>query len=49
MRVRGAEFDAMAEDLVAALRTHGVPQRESQELLAVVALHRADIVDPEAR
>jgi hemoglobin len=49
MRVRGAEFDAMAEDLAAALRTQGVPQRESQELLAVVASTRADIVDGEAR
>ena len=49
MKVRGAEFDAMAEDLVAALRTHGVPSRESQELLAVVASTRADIVDAEAR
>jgi len=49
MRVRGAEFDAMAEDLAAALKTHGVPARESQELLTLVASTRADIVDAEAR
>jgi len=49
MKVRGAEFDAMAEDLAAALKTHGVPARESQEVLALVGSTRADIVDAEAR
>jgi hypothetical protein len=39
----------MAEDLAAALKTHGVPARESQELLTLVASTRADIVDAEAR
>jgi hemoglobin len=45
MHVRSAEFDAMAEDLVAALRTHSVPERESKELLAIVASTRSDIVE----
>ncbi len=49
MHVRGAEFDALGEDLVAALKTHGVPERETKELLAIVGSTRADIVDPEAR
>jgi len=49
MHVRAAEFDAMGEDLVAALKTHGVPERETQELLAIIASTRADIVEPEAR
>ena len=49
MHVRGAEFDAMGEDMVAALRAAGVPERESKELLAIVASTRGDIVDPEAR
>jgi hemoglobin len=49
MKVRGAEFDAMAEDLAAALKTLGVPARESQEVLTLVASTRADIVDAEAR
>jgi hemoglobin len=49
MKVRGAEFDAMAEDLAAALKTLDVPARESQEVLALVASTRADIVDAEAR
>lgn len=49
MHVRGAEFDAMAEDLVAALKVHAVPERESAELLAIVGSTRADIVDPEAK
>jgi hemoglobin len=45
MHVRSAEFDAMAEDLVAALRSHSVPERESKELLAIVASTRSDIVE----
>jgi hemoglobin len=49
MHVRAAEFDAMGEDLVAALKTHAVPERETQELLAIIASTRADIVEPEAR
>ena len=49
MRVRGAEFDAMGEDMVAALKTNGVPERETKELLAIIGSTRADIVDPEAK
>ena len=49
MHVRAAEFDAMGEDLIAALKTHGVPERETQELLAIIASTRADIVEPEAK
>ena len=49
MHVRAGEFDAMGEDMVAALRTHGVPERETHELLAIVASTRDAIVEPEAR
>jgi hemoglobin len=49
MHVRAAEFDAMGEDLVAALKTHAVPERETQELLAIIATTRADIVEPESK
>jgi hemoglobin len=45
MHVRAAEFDAMTEDLVATLRTHAVPERESKELLAIIASTRPDIVE----
>jgi len=46
MHVRADEFDALGEDLVAALKTHAVPERETKELLAIVASTRADIVEP---
>lgn len=49
MHVRPAEFDAMGEDMVAALKTHGVPERETKELLAIVASTRDAIVEPEPR
>ena len=49
MHVRAAEFDAMGEDLVAALKTHAVPERETQELLAIIVSTRADIVEPESK
>ena len=49
MHVRAAEFDAMGEDLIAALKVHAVPERETQELLAIISSTRADIVEPEAR
>jgi hemoglobin len=45
MRVKDAEFDAMAEDLAAALKTHGIGAREQQELLAAIGSMRADIVE----
>jgi hemoglobin len=49
MHVRSAEFDAMGEDLVAALKTHAVPERETKELLAIIVSTRADIVEPESK
>src|SRR5215475_5203706 len=49
MHVRAAEFDAMGEDLVAALKTHAVPERETKELLAIIASTRPDIVEPESK
>ncbi|MGZ6028407.1 MAG: group I truncated hemoglobin [Myxococcaceae bacterium] len=49
MHVRGPEFDAMAEDMVAALKANGVPERESKELLAIVGSTRDDIVETEAK
>ena len=49
MHVRAAEFDAMGEDLIAALKTHGVPERETQELLAIIVSTRGDIVEPEPK
>ena len=49
MHVRGAEFDAMGEDMVAALKAHGVPERETKELLAIVGSTRDDIVEAEAK
>jgi len=49
MHVRGAEFDAMGEDMIAALKANGVPERETKEVIAVVVSTRGDIVDPEAK
>jgi hemoglobin len=49
MHVRAAEFDALGEDLVAALKTHSVPERETKELLAIIASTRADIVEAEPK
>ncbi|RMH37168.1 MAG: group 1 truncated hemoglobin [Nitrospirae bacterium] len=45
MGITNAEFDALVEDLVAALNTHQVPQHEQQELLALLAPMRKDIVE----
>jgi hemoglobin len=45
MRIRDAEFDAMAEDLAAALKAHGVGAREQKELLAVIGSLRPEIVE----
>jgi hemoglobin len=49
MHVRAAEFDAMGEDLIAALKTQAVPERETKELLAIIASTRPDIVEPESK
>ena len=45
MHVRNAEFDAMAEDLVAALKAHGIGATEQKELLAVIGSLRPEIVE----
>ncbi len=45
MHVRDAEFDAMAEDLAAALKTHGIGPSEQKELLAAIGSLRPDIVE----
>jgi len=45
MHIRNAEFDAMAEDLVAALNSHGIGAAEQKELLAVIGSMRPDIVE----
>lgn len=45
MHIRDAEFDAMAEDLVAALKAHGIGPQEQKELLAVVGSLRPDVVE----
>ena len=49
MHVRAAEFDAMGEDLIAALKTHAVPERETKELLAIIVSTRPDIVESESK
>ncbi|MGO9830405.1 MAG: group I truncated hemoglobin [Myxococcaceae bacterium] len=45
MHIQDAEFDAMAEDLVAALNAHGIGAAEQKELLAVVGSMRLEIVE----
>lgn len=44
MRITDAEFDALAGHLKASLQKFNVPQREQDELLAVVGSTRKDIV-----
>jgi hemoglobin len=48
MSISDAEFDALAEDLVASLDKFKVPSREKGELLKIVASTRADIVEVKA-
>jgi hemoglobin len=48
MGISDAEFDALAEDLVASLDKFKVPAREKGELLKIVASTRADIVEVKA-
>jgi hemoglobin len=45
MRVTEGEFNALVEDLVAALNAFNVPQREQDELLAALGSMKADIVE----
>ena len=45
MGITGAQFDAIAGDLVGALEKLKVPEKEKGELLAIVGPMRADIVE----
>ncbi len=45
MRITNAAFDALVEDLVRALNTYRIPEPEQQELLALLAPMRQDIVE----
>jgi hemoglobin len=45
MGISDAEFTAIAADLVAALDKNGVPQKEKDELMTVVAATKNDIVE----
>ena len=45
MGLSNADFDALVEDLVKALDSAGVPQKEKDELLAVLGPMRSDIVE----
>jgi hemoglobin len=44
MGLTNADFDALVEDLVKALDAAGVPQKEKDELLAILGPMRTDIV-----
>jgi hemoglobin len=44
MAITGAQFDALAGDLAVVLQKYNVPRKEADELLAVVASTRKDIV-----
>ncbi|WP_233579006.1 group I truncated hemoglobin [Tautonia sociabilis] len=45
MAISGAEFDALAADLAAVLRKYEVPRAEADELIALVASTRKEIVE----
>jgi len=45
MKITSAEFDAAAADLIASLNKFNVPARERDELVAVVASTKGDIVE----
>jgi hemoglobin len=45
MGISHAEFDAVVDDLVQTLNKYKVPEREQQELLALLAPLRDDIVE----
>jgi hemoglobin len=45
MMITGAEFDALAADLVASLNKLSVPKREQDELVAIVATTKPQIVE----
>jgi hemoglobin len=45
MGITNAEFDALAADLVATLKKFKVPQKETDELIFIIASTRSDIVE----
>jgi len=45
MKITNAEFDAAAGDLIASLDKFKVPQKEKDELIAIVATTRKDVVE----
>ncbi|MGD9851328.1 MAG: group 1 truncated hemoglobin [Nitrospirales bacterium] len=45
MRITNSDFTAMVEDLVDALHTFKVPQKEQNELLSLLGLMKSDIVE----
>ena len=45
MGITGAQFDAMAADLVEILKEYKVPQKEIDELSAIIATAKKDIVE----
>ena len=45
MRISNADFSALVEDLVAALNTFKVPQKEQSELLGLLGPMQSDIVE----
>lgn len=45
MRISEADFNALVEDLIAALNTYKVPDREKQELLGILGPMKKDIVE----
>ena len=45
MGVSGADFNALVEDLVAALDTYKVPAHEKEQLLGALGPMKTDIVE----
>ena len=45
MRIRGAEFDALAQELAKILDEFGVPEKEKNELLQIVGSTKPAIID----
>jgi hemoglobin len=46
MAITEAQFNALARDLGAVLRKYSVPRKEADELLAIIASTRKDVVEP---
>jgi hemoglobin len=49
MGITEAEFNALAGDLIDTLKEFKVPQKEIDELIAIIATTKGDIVEPEAK